>query len=129
MTIKHQVKIKSGMKSGDFFLKTIDEKRIAFIKKNKNFVVIELTCPHMGGDLIIYKDEFNDSLHIQCSWHGYIYNINGNFIENPNIFDTLNIRKSNKYFDQEFCNKELKENLKLKILNHEISENYINFEV
>ena len=33
MTIKHKVKIKSGMKSGDFFLKTIDEKRIAFIKK------------------------------------------------------------------------------------------------
>ena len=59
----------------------------------------------------------------------YLCNISKYFIENPNIFDTLNIRKSNKYFDQEFCNKELKENLKLKILNHEISENYINFEV
>ena len=84
---------------------------------------------HIWGDLIIYKDEFNDSLHIQCSWHGYIYNINGNFIENPNIFDTLNIRRVINISIKEFCNKELKENLKLKILNHEISERYINFEI
>ena len=85
-------------------------------------IVLQATCPHMGGDLCSGKININKK-EIQCMVHGYIFSIKtGNFIKNPNIENTLLGRKKNAYFDPAF-----RENyyLSLKMLDNKIDGKFL----
>ena len=130
MKKKYTIEINLKMNSGEFIVKKIDNLRLAILKLNDGFKIISLSCPHMGGDLNVFrKGKDFDDFYIQCSWNGYKYDLNGDFVENPNISDTLNVREKNQYFDPDLCISDFKENLKLQLIPYKVVNNLLEIEI
>tara|TARA_B100000886_G_C20418526_1_gene490355 strand:- start:565 stop:972 length:408 start_codon:yes stop_codon:yes gene_type:complete len=135
MKKKYKIKIEYKMKEGDYFIKNIKDDKIAIIKLKDGFRVLSLTCPHMGGNIIIrdnaknYSHSKKNSLTFQCNWHGYIYNIDGTFYENPNIENTSNIRVKSKFYNPDNCVKQLEKDLRLKIIDYKFDGKIIEIEI
>jgi nitrite reductase/ring-hydroxylating ferredoxin subunit len=106
------LKIKiNDLKKNFLNIREISDYKIGIYYTLENFYVFKMTCPHVGGDLCKGKINYKDST-IQCMAHGYFFSmLNGNFLKNPNIVDTLEGRLPNKYFDPN-----LKSNYKLTML-------------
>lgn len=135
MKKKYNIKILPDMNNGDYFIKSLENDNVAIVKFKSGYKVFSLTCPHMGGNIVVRKssknlDEENEGFPIfQCNWHGYIYNIDGSFKENPNIENTKNVRVKSKYYNPVDCEKNLKKNLMLNSIKYIIKEDTIEIEI
>jgi len=135
MKKKYQIRIEDEMKEGDYFVKNLVDDNIAVIKLANGFRVVSLTCPHMGGNIVIRKNEKKQKeneanlLTFQCNWHGYIYNIDGSFYKNPNIENTSNIRVKSKFYNPDNCVKDLQKDLSLKVIDYKFNGKMIEIEI
>ena len=101
-------------------IREISDYKIGIYYTLENFYVFKMTCPHVGGDLCQGKINYKSST-IQCMAHGYFFSmLDGKFLKNPNIENTLEGRLPNKYFDPN-----LKNNYKLTMLTNKLEGDII----
>lgn len=58
-------------------------KRVVIARRGSEVRVFGESCPHMGADLAEAR-VCSKTGRIHCRWHGYVFDPDGNFIENPN---------------------------------------------
>ena len=116
-TLKFKIK---DLKENFLNIKNVNDFSIGIYFKLDNFYVFKMTCPHIGGDLCHAKVNYEEST-IQCMAHGYFFSmIDGNFLKNPNIQETIEGRLPNKYFDPN-----IKSKYKLFMLNNKIEDGFL----
>jgi nitrite reductase/ring-hydroxylating ferredoxin subunit len=58
-------------------------KRVVLLRTGENVRAFHEACPHMGADLAEATFCRKTST-IRCKWHGYLFDHDGRFLENPN---------------------------------------------
>ena len=116
-TLKFKIK---DLKENFLNIKNVDDFSIGIYLKLDRIHVFKMTCPHLGGDLCLAKVNSKEST-IQCMAHGYFFSmIDGNFLKNPNIKDTIDGRLPNKYFDPN-----IKRKYRLFMLNNRVEDDLL----
>ena len=55
MKKKYNIKILPDMNNGDYFIKSLENDNVAIVKFKSGYKVFSLTCPHMGGNIVVRK--------------------------------------------------------------------------